>query len=98
LNFKLLVLQNLLLALGIIFIHKFLSLKGYYQQIKSWKEGFPVIDGEGVGLTLFGIPLNDDGVHWTDIMGVANTFLTFGIIAVVIATGILIWKFRTIKA
>jgi hypothetical protein len=69
-RFRTLILQNMVLAIGIICIFKFLSLKSFYQQIDPWKKGLPVIDGEGVGLTFLGVPLNDDGIHWTDIMGV----------------------------
>lgn len=91
--------QNLILALGIICLYKFLSLKLYYQQIESWKNfGQPIIDGDGVGLTFMGFSLDDDGVHWTEIIGVANVFLTIGILLILISIGILIWKSLKIKS
>lgn len=93
---KTIILQNIILAFGIICIYKFLSLKNFYEQIVAWKDGLPIVDGDGVGLTFLGLPIDDDGVHWTDIMGVANSFLILGVLMVVLSIGILIWKSRRI--
>jgi len=97
-NFKTIIVQNILLVLGIIFIYKFFHLQNLYQQMKAWKEGFPVIDGDGIGLTFLGLPLNDDGVHWTEIMSVATPFLFLGISLVLISIGMLVWKAIQAKA
>lgn len=99
LRFKFFLLQNVLLAFGIICIYKFISLKDYYGYIKEWKEKrFPIIDGDGVGLTFLGVSLHEDGFHWTEIMSVANAFLVVGMVFVGLAIGLLVWKARTMKS
>ncbi|MBO8177159.1 MAG: hypothetical protein H0Z31_06880 [Bacillus sp. (in: Bacteria)] len=98
-RFKFLLLQNVLLAFGIICIYKFISLKDYYGYIKEWKEKrFPIIAGDGVGLTFLGVSLHEDGFHWTEIMSVANAFLVVGMVFVGLAIGLLVWKARTMKS
>jgi hypothetical protein len=90
---KTVIIQNLILILGIVCIYEFLSLKTYFGQVESWmKYKQPIIDGEGIGITFLGLPINDDGVHWTQIMGYANTFLIIGIVLVLLSLVLLFWK------
>jgi hypothetical protein len=87
------------LAFGIICIYKFISLKDYYGSIKEWKEKrFPIIDGDGVGLTFFGVSLHEEGFHWTEIMSVVSVFLVVGMVFVGLAISLLLWKAWTMKS
>lgn len=90
---KTVLLQNIVLILGVICIYKFFSLKQFFGLIESWKKfQQPVIDGDGIGITFLGVAINDDGIHWTDIMSYANTFLIVGIALLIISMVIIIWN------
>ncbi|MBM6619594.1 hypothetical protein [Bacillus suaedaesalsae] len=94
-RFKTLLLQNVVLLLGTVCIYKFFSLKQFFGLVESWKRfKLPIIDGEGISITFLGIPLDDDGVPWTDIMSYANTFLVFGLLLLLSSVGIVIWNYR----
>ncbi|MEW9672408.1 tyrosine-type recombinase/integrase [Ammoniphilus sp. 3BR4] len=78
---------------------QYFDFKLAYNQINSWKEGNPVIDGEGISGTFFGIPLNlnyDEGIHYSDVLGYANSLLILGVLLLV-GSIVLLFKVYKVK-
>ncbi|MEW9673819.1 hypothetical protein [Ammoniphilus sp. 3BR4] len=96
---RFLIIQNVFLILGIWAINRYFDFKLAYNQINSWKEGNPVIDGEGISGTFFGIPLNlnyDEGIHYSDVLGYANSLLILGVLLLV-GSIVLLFKVYKVK-
>jgi hypothetical protein len=94
---RLILVQNVLLILGIYSINRYFDWKGLYSQIIRYRDGQRLFHGVGVGTEFMGFPLigGDEGVHYTEIMSVAQGVLIFGIISFVVSVGLLIYFYKT---
>lgn len=92
-----LILQNIIVIFSVLTIDYYFDLKWIYHRIMDWKtHQRPICDADGIGLDFLIFPVDDDGVHYTDILNVANEFLIVGIILAILA-GVLLIKISKLK-